>query len=106
MQPFEEIDGVRMATVDEIVAMKVDVVQRVGRKKDFWDLHQVMPNYTLAHMLELHQLRHEWTHDEALILANFVNFEHADKDFDPICLLRKQWEFIKDDIVEFVDKHR
>ncbi|WP_291098959.1 nucleotidyl transferase AbiEii/AbiGii toxin family protein, partial [Flavobacterium sp. UBA5153] len=38
---FEEItvDTVRMASIEEIIAMKLDVVLRGGRKKDFWDLH-------------------------------------------------------------------
>jgi len=41
MDPFFqesiETEGVRMATIEEIIAMKIDVVQRGGRKKDFWD---------------------------------------------------------------------
>jgi predicted nucleotidyltransferase component of viral defense system len=31
-----------MATVEEIIAMKLDVMQRGGRKKDFWDLHELL----------------------------------------------------------------
>lgn len=33
IQPFIEEDGIRMATIEEIIAMKVDVIQRGGRKK-------------------------------------------------------------------------
>jgi hypothetical protein len=40
-----EEDGVRMASVAEIAAMKVDVVQRGGRKKDFWDLHELEKDF-------------------------------------------------------------
>jgi hypothetical protein len=36
-----------MATVEEIIAMKVDIVQRGGRKKDFWDLHEALNYYTI-----------------------------------------------------------
>src|SRR2546428_10683092 len=32
-QSIEE-DGVRMATIEEIIAMKIDIVQRSGRKQD------------------------------------------------------------------------
>lgn len=35
IQPYIEVDGVRMATIEEIIAMKIDVVQRGGRKKIF-----------------------------------------------------------------------
>jgi len=106
MHPFVEIDGIRMATLEEIVSMKIDVVQRGGRKKDFWDLHEVIPKFSLEQMLKLHSQRHKWTHDEKLILANFTDFKHADSDFEPICLRQKNWEFIKDDLIEFVNRKR
>lgn len=106
MDPFfqEAIqeDGVRMASVDEISAMKIDVVQRGGRKKDFWDLHELLSIYSIRDMVDLHRQRFEWTHDEALILNNFIDFEKADKDLDPLCLRDKQWEFIKADIEEAI----
>ncbi|MDB5141155.1 MAG: hypothetical protein JWR12_3071, partial [Mucilaginibacter sp.] len=55
MDPFFqnaiEEDGVRMATVEEIIAMKIDVVQRGGRKKDFWDLHELLNQYTITDMI-------------------------------------------------------
>lgn len=100
---FEQ-DTIRMATVEEIIAMKVDVVQRGGRKKDFWDLHELLPKYSIDSMLELHKLRYEYSHDRELILKNFTNFFRADEDFEPICLRGKYWEFIKEDIEEAIDR--
>ncbi|GHE31272.1 nucleotidyl transferase AbiEii/AbiGii toxin family protein [Sphingobacterium griseoflavum] len=35
IQPALVVDGIRLATIEEIIAMKVDVVQRIGRKKAF-----------------------------------------------------------------------
>ena len=84
-----EIEGVRMASVEEIIAMKVDVVLRGGRKKDFWDLHELLPKYSIDKMLRLHKKRSEYTHDEEQILKNFTDFASADDDFDPVCLKGK-----------------
>lgn len=95
-------DEIRFATIEEIIAMKIDVVQRGGRKKDFWDLHEVLPNYNINKMLELHLQRYPYSHDRALILKNFNNFSIADDDFTPICLHGKHWEFIKDDFEEAI----
>lgn len=39
LEDAEVIDGIRMAGVKDIVAMKMHVVSQGGRKKDFWDLH-------------------------------------------------------------------
>lgn len=99
-----EMDNVRMATVEEIIAMKVDIVQRGGRKKDFWDLHEVMEDYTIPQMISLHESRHPHTHEEQTILKNFTEFEDADGDFDPICLRGKHWELIKLDVSEAIEK--
>ena len=104
IQPAKIIDYIRMATVEEIIAMKVDVVQRGGRKKDFWDLHDLLSNYNIDKMLELHQERYPYSHERELILKNFTDFSFADEDFDPICLKGKYWEFIKEDIEEAVSK--
>lgn len=90
-------DGIRLATVEEIIAMKVDVILRGGRKKDYWDLHQLLEIYTINQMIDLHQKRFEWTHDRKKILTNLKDFNHADLDFDPICLKAKEWIFIKED---------
>lgn len=93
------VEGLRMATLEEIIAMKVDVVQRTGRKKDFWDLYELLPRYSIDTMLTLHEKRYEYSHDEALIITNFTNFTEADQDFEPICLRGYHWELIKEDII-------
>ncbi|WP_410880803.1 nucleotidyl transferase AbiEii/AbiGii toxin family protein [Myroides sp. DW712] len=100
------VDKIRMATTKEIIAMKIDVVQRIGRKKDFWDLHELLQKYSLSTMLSLHQERYPYTHDEELIMNNLINFELADDDFDPICLRGKYWEFIKEDIVDALNEYK
>jgi len=105
IQPALLVDGIRLATIEEIIAMKIDVVQRVGRKKDFWDLHELLIDHDIQTMLDLHQQRYPYIHDKELILKNFTNFELAEDEFDPVCLRGKYWEFIKEDIVEAVEKH-
>lgn len=106
IKPYVEVDGIRMATIEEIIAMKIDVVQRGGRKKDFWDLHELLSTYDIGQLLGLHKQRYPYIHDQNLIIQNFTSFEQADKDFDPICLNGKYWEFIKEDFEEIIRKYR
>ena len=49
-----------MAAVEDIVAMKMDVVSRGGRKKDFWDLHMLRDKYTIEQMLSLYEERYPY----------------------------------------------
>jgi hypothetical protein len=99
-------DSIKMASVEEIIAMKLDVIQRGGRKKDFWDLHELFENYNLAQMLALHEQRYPYSHDRELIINNFTNFNYADDEFNPICYRGKYWEFIKEDIEEIIRKFK
>lgn len=104
--PIVTTDGTRLASIDDIVAMKVDVISRGGRKKDFWDLHELMDKYDLAKMLELHEKRHPYAHNRKAIIRNFTDFTSADEDFNPICLHGKHWDFIKDDFLQFVQNKK
>ena len=106
IQPYCIEDTIRMATIEEIIAMKLDVVQRGGRKKDFWDLHELFENYSLTQMLDLHEQRYPYTHDRDLIIQNFTDFSIADDEFNPICFKGKYWEFIKEDIEEIIVKFK
>lgn len=104
IQPVITVDNIRMATIEEIIAMKLDVIQRGGRKKDFWDLHELLSDFKIGKMLELHEQRYPYSHERDLILKNFTDFRLADDDFAPNCLKGKYWEFIKEDIEEAIEK--
>lgn len=98
------IDEIRLASVEDIIAMKLDVISRGGRKKDFWDIHELMADYSIEQMFSLHEQRHPYIHDKGVLKSNFTQFTNADEDFDPVCLRKKYWELIKMDTIEFINK--
>ena len=104
LEPVETIDGIRLAKVRDIIAMKMNVVLRGGRKKDFWDLHLLLDKYTLPEMFAIHAVRHKWEHTDTELLNQWTNFNMADKDFEPICLLGKNWDDIKLDIIDAAEE--
>jgi hypothetical protein len=99
--PAIEYEGIRLASVEEIIAMKMDVIQRTGRKKDFWDIHELHTEYTLKEMLDLHEQRYPHIHNRKLLIEQLINFTEADYDFEPDCLRGKHWELIKLDLIDF-----
>jgi predicted nucleotidyltransferase len=100
IQPALQLGPYRLATVEEIIAMKIDILQRKARKKDFWDLDELLEKYSIQQMITLHKQRYPHGHDEKVIRENLVDFQGADEDFTPICLKGKHWELIKLDFVE------
>jgi hypothetical protein len=97
-------DGIRMATVEEIIAMKIEVISKGGRKKDFWDINELKDDYSLEEMISLHKHRYPYGHDPKQIKVSLSDFEKADDDFDPICLKDQIWELIKLDLVHLADQ--
>ena len=100
IRPLEQLGTIRMASVDDIVAMKLDVVSREGRKKDFWDLHMLRDNYTIEQMLSLYEERYPYGATKEECMAGLTNFSVADTEPDPTCLQGKVWQLIKLDFVE------
>ena len=105
LEEAETIDGIRLASVKDIIAMKMNVVSRGGRKKDFWDLHLLLKEYSLAEMFAFHARRHEWEHNAEELLEKFTDFTEADTLPDPVCLLGKDWDEIKLDLVDAADDY-
>lgn len=101
------IDNIRLASLKDITAMKIEVIQNGGRKKDFWDLHELLNYFSLEEMLAFHKIRYPFSHDSDLIIKNFTNFQIADEDFEVLCLKGKHWEVIKSDFENLIKKiHR
>lgn len=98
--PCEIIEGIRLVAVDDVAVMKIDVVSRKGRKKDFWDIHEMLTHYNIGKMIELCRERHPWDHNPEEIIANLADFSLADQFPDPVCLRGKYWGLIKEDFTE------
>lgn len=99
------IDGIRMASLDDIAAMKINAISRGGRKKDFWDVHKLLERYTIGDMLELHKLRHPWEHDEGQVLKSLIDFSEANGMETPVCLEGKDWDEIKLTFIDLVQDY-
>lgn len=104
IRPIKTIDNIRIASIEDIIAMKLDVIGRNGRKKDFWDLHEMHDKYTIAEMLTLYVERYPYNHTQEELLLGLTNFSLADTDPDPNCLRSKAWPLIKLDFMEWTGK--
>jgi predicted nucleotidyltransferase component of viral defense system len=102
IRPVLVYDSIRMASIEEITAMKMEVIGQNGRKKDFWDIHELMDVMSIKQMIELHSERYPYTFTPEYLKNKLIDFQYADADFDPICLKGKYWELIKQDIEEEV----
>lgn len=96
--------NVRFSSIKEVAAMKFEVVGNGGRKKDFWDIHELLESYTLDEMIAFYLKRNPYGYSKDELLVKVVDFSNAEDDFTPICYREKVWELIKLDIEKLVKK--
>ena len=97
-------DNIRLACNKEIAAMKFEVIANGGRKKDFWDIHELLNIFTLKDMLGYYSKRNPYGLAEDELLEKCLDFSIAEDDLTPNCYKGKVWEIIKLDIEEEVQK--
>jgi predicted nucleotidyltransferase component of viral defense system len=98
--PALDIDGIRMATLEEISAMKLDILLQGGRKKDFWDIHELLEHFTFKQMIGFHEKRYYSNESYKHWKSCLINFDKADGEGEPQCLKGKFWDLIKLDMME------
>ena len=96
--------NIRFASINEVVAMKLETIAGGGRKKDFWDIHELLNVYSMDEMIDFYLLRYPYGLSKDKLLQKVVDFSLAEDDFTPNCYKGKVWELIKLDLVNEVHK--
>ena len=100
--PMVEYERIRLSGLEEIVAMKLEVIGQGGRKKDFWDIHELMNYFSWEEMLSFYETKYPYSYTCDEILCKLTDFKSVEYDFEPICLKEKHWDLIKLDIEESI----
>ena len=103
--PIKIIENISLSQLQEIIPMKLEVIGHKGRKKDFWDIHELLEHYILSDMLYFYEKRHPHSYSRNKIIEKLCDFDAAEIDFDPICFKGKYWKMIKLDIIEEIRNH-
>ena len=56
--PYEETENIRFYSSNDIGAMKIQAILGRGRKKDFWDLYELLQHFSLEKIIHWHQLKY------------------------------------------------
>ena len=59
--PLVNANGIRMVSEKDIAAMKINAItQDRQRKKDFWDIHDLLESYSIENMVNFALKRYPW----------------------------------------------
>ena len=108
LEPVEELEGIRLASVPDIVAMKLSAIARRGVKKDFWDIAELLDVYSIGEMVAFYKAKYS-SHDIFHLLRSLVYFEDAEAQVDPDPLKKITWKQVKKKVEaavqRYVDQH-
>ena len=99
--PLVNSNGIRMVSEKDIAAMKINAItQDRQRKKDFWDIHDLLESYSIEDMVTFALKRYPWSLDLPKIIAGFKRLPQLNDYTEIRCLKGKYWEFIVEDLME------
>ena len=92
--PIEE-NRVRLASLNDIAAMKIAAIVNRGTKKDFIDLYTLLQSFSLDNILDMYSRKYS---DGSLfiLMKSLIYFDDAETDPMPNVLNDTTWEDVKD----------
>ncbi|MCX6058662.1 MAG: nucleotidyl transferase AbiEii/AbiGii toxin family protein [Chloroflexi bacterium] len=95
--PLIKIDGMRLASIEDIALMKLDALISRAAQKDFFDLYFICKNISLEQLFKLSTQKYPSVRDfESQVAKRLVYFENAENESDPSLLENVPWQTVKE----------
>lgn len=98
IRPVTEIEDIRMFSTEDIMAMKIQAILGRGRKKDFWDIAELLEHYSVKDFVDFHKEKFSTQNLLITVPQAMLFFEDADEDENPVSLKGQTWESVKSKI--------
>jgi predicted nucleotidyltransferase component of viral defense system len=97
-------DSIRLASIQDIAAMKLAAITGRGSKKDFIDIYFLLQHYSISQMLNLYNQKYK-DGSSFMVLKSLTYFDDAEADPEPFMLTPINWDQIKNAILRQVDTY-
>lgn len=89
------LDGIRMYAPEDIMAMKAQAIFGRAKKKDFWDIAELLQHYSVADFIQCHQEKYPTQQLLISVPQAMVYFDEVKDDEDPVSLKGQTWMSVK-----------
>lgn len=104
LKPILEEDHIRMASPEDIAAMKLSAIAGRGSKKDFIDLYFLMNHFSLEEMMSFYKEKYS-DGSEFAVMKSLTYFEDADNEAMPKMFENVEWKAIKQTILQNANRY-
>lgn len=102
---IQEVDGIRIFSDKDIIAMKISAVLRRAVKKDFWDIAELLKHYSLENFISFYETKYPNEQVLISIPRAITYFEDAENSPQPYCMQKLSWEDVKQTIRKAVREY-
>jgi hypothetical protein len=95
IRPEQNIDGIRLFSTEDIIAMKVQAILGRGKKKDFWDVAELLQHFSVADFIKFHKEKYATQNLIITVPQAITYFADAEESEDPISLKKQTWNGVK-----------
>lgn len=95
IRPTLTIKNIRMFSMEDIVAMKVQAVLGRGKKKDFWDIAELLKHFTIDDFIRFHKEKFSTQNLFITVPQAISYFADAEDSEDPVSLKGQTWASVK-----------
>lgn len=95
IRPPKIIEGIRMFSVEDIMAMKVQAILGRGKKKDFWDIGELLQHFSVDDFIRFHKEKYSTQHLFITVPQALIYFADAEESEAPMSLKGQTWESVQ-----------
>lgn len=97
LEPTVEFEGIRLAGLSDIAAMKIHAIEDRGTKRDFIDVYFLAKTFSLSEMVDFYRKKYGISDDHMYLTLRALDyFEDAEKEtVMPKMLAPVEWESVK-----------
>ena len=97
VSPLVKVDGVRLASIEDIALMKLDAMLSRAARKDFYDLYFICKNIPLKNLFKKAEQKYPSVRDfETQTTKRLVYFENAENESEPSLTENVSWQTVKE----------
>lgn len=93
--PIENEKGIRFYSSADIAAMKIQAILGRGKKKDFWDLYELLKHFSLQQIMDWHKQKYPNQMLAISIPHAITYFVDAEESETPVSFKKQTWESVK-----------
>lgn len=98
------IDGLQLAGITDIGAMKLAAITGRGTRKDFIDLYFLLKHFSIRELMDFYMQKYK-EGTPYLVLKSLTYFDDAESDDNPKMFKKIDWEQVKSEITFAVKEY-